>query len=151
MQTLHVPNGAGERLVFPGAIELAILIPGSATNGAFALYEDIVQPGVGPPRHIHKSQDELFFILDGSFKIEIAGQVIMAEPGDVALVPRGEVHAFKNVGHEAGRLRYTFTPAGSTERMFRAFFEAAQNGELTPERMAEIALNQDQVFVGPPL
>jgi hypothetical protein len=35
--------------------------------------------------------------------------------------------------------------------MFRAFFEAARNEQLTPERMAEIARKYDQEFVGPPL
>jgi len=66
-------------------------------------------------------------------------------------VPRGAVHAFKNVGSEPARLRYTFTPAGDTEAMFRAFFDAAKTGELAPGRMAEIAAQYDQEFVGPTL
>ena len=151
MKPVHIRDGEGERLLFPGAIELTILIPGLASNGAFAVFEDIVQPGVGPPRHIHRSQDEVFFVLDGTFDIEIDGQLFHARAGDVAYVPRGAVHAFKNVGSEAGRLRYTFTPAGNTEAMFRAFFEAAQTDDLTPERMAEIADQHDQEFVGPTL
>jgi uncharacterized cupin superfamily protein len=137
--------------VFPGAIRLTILVPGSASEGAFAIYEDIVQPGVGPPRHIHHSQDEVFFVLDGSFDIEIDGQLSHATAGDVAYVPRGAVHAFKNVGSEPERLRYTFTPAGDTEEMFRAFFDAAQKGELGPKQMTEIAARFDQEFVGPTL
>ena len=52
---------------------------------------------------------------------------------------------------KAGYLRYTFTPAGDTEAMFRAFFDAAQSDELVPERMAEIAARYDQEFVGPTL
>jgi len=151
MQPIHVRSGEGERLVFPGAIELTILVPGSASDGAFAIYEDIVQPGVGPPRHVHRSQDEVFFVLDGKFDIEIDGQLSRAASGDVAYVPRGAVHAFKNVGSEPGRLRYTFTPAGDTEAMFRAFFDAAQADNLAPERMAEIAARYDQEFVGPTL
>ena len=151
MKPMHIRDGDGERLVFSDAIELTILVPGSATNGSFAIFEDIVQPGVGPPRHVHKSQDEVFFVLDGSFDIEIGGQLFSAVPGDVACVPRGSVHAFKNVGSKRGRLRYTFTPAGDTETMFRAFFDAAQNDELTPEQMVDIASKYDQAFVGPPL
>ncbi|MGI9425069.1 MAG: cupin domain-containing protein [Hyphomicrobiaceae bacterium] len=151
MKPIHIRDGEGERLVFPGAIELTILVPGSASNGAFAIFEDVVQPGVGPPRHIHRSQDEVFFVLHGSFDIEIDGQLSHASAGDIAYVPRGAVHAFKNVGSEPGRLRYTFTPAGDTEAMFRAFYNAAQSDELVPERMAEIAARYDQEFVGPTL
>ena len=151
MKPIHVRDGEGERLVFPGAIELTILVPGSVSDGAFAIFEDIVQPGVVPPRHIHRWQDEVFFVLAGNFDIEIAGQLSHATAGDVAYVPRGAVHAFKNVGSEPGRLRYTFTPAGDSEAMFRAFYDAAQIGELAPERMAEIAKRYDQEFVGPTL
>lgn len=151
MKPMHVRDGIGERLIFPGAIELTILVPGSASNGAFAIYEDVVQAGVGPPRHIHHSQDEVFFVLDGSFDIEVDGRLSNAIPGDVAYVPRGSVHAFKNVGNAAGRLRYIFTPAGDTEAMFRAFFDAAQKDELEPDRMAEIAVRFDQEIVGPTL
>ena len=151
MKPMHVSDGDGERMVFPGAIELTILVPGSASDGAFAIFEDIVQPGVGPPRHLHRSQDEVFFVLDGDFDIEIAGKLFRASGGDIAFVPRGAVHAFKNVGSGPGRLRYTFTPAGDIEAMFRAFFDADQAGNLAPERMAEIATRYDQEFVGPTL
>ena len=151
MKPMHIPDGSGERLVFPDTIELTILIPGAATNGGFAIFEDVVAPGIGPGRHIHKLQDEVFFVLEGTFDIEIGGQLYRAGPGDVAFVPRGEVHAFKNIGTAPGRLRYTFTPAGDTEALFRAFYEAAQSERLTPDIMSEIAEKHDQVFVGPPL
>ena len=148
---MHVRPGDGERLIFPGAIELTILIPGSATGGAFAIFEDVVHPSVGPPRHIHNTQDEVFFVLDGSFDIEIAGERLSAKAGDIAFIPRGTVHAFKNVGSGQGRLRYTFTPAGDAESMFRAFFATAEADELTLESMSEIAAQYNQSFVGPPL
>ena len=150
-QPLHIRDGDGERLAFPGAIELTISVPASATDGALAIYEDVVQPDVGPPRHIHHKQDEVFFVLDGTFDIEIDGELFRAQAGDIAYVPRGTVHAFKNTGAQPGRLRYTFTPAGETEAMFRAFFAAMQSGELSPERMADIASSYGQEFVGEPL
>ena len=148
---MHVRPGEGERFVFLGDIELTILIPGAATDGAFAIFEDLVQPGIGPPRHVHHNQDEVFFVIDGSFDIEVAGERVSAKEGDIAFVPRGAIHAFKNIGSQPGRLRYTFTPAGESEAMFRAFFDANQANELTPERMSEIAARFDQTFVGPPL
>ncbi len=149
MKPVHVTDGHGERLVFPRAIELSIIVPGSVSNGAFAIFEDIVEPGIGPARHIHRSQDEVFFVLDGDFDLEIDGQLFHANAGDVAYVPRGTVHTFKNVGGHKGRLRYTFMHAGESEAMVRAFFEASQCGKLGPDRMAEIALQYDQEFIGP--
>ncbi len=104
MKPFHVRDGEGERLEFPGAIELTILVPGSASDGAFAIFEDVVQLGVGSPRHIHRSQDEVFFVLDGSFDIEMDGQLFHASAGDIAYVPGSSVHAFTNVRSEPGRL-----------------------------------------------
>ena len=149
---LHVAESGGERLVFPdGAIELVIKIPGNATNGAFAVFEDVVRPGAGPARHVHRDQEETFFVLDGRFDFEIDGVLFHARTGDIAFVPRGAVHAFKNVDRDHGRLRYMFTPAGESEAMFRAFLAEAQRRPLTVETMNEIAVNYGQIFVGPPL
>ena len=142
-------------LAFEGMSSDATLLPPLTRQfvqvAVVATFEDIVQPGVGPPRHVQRSQDEVFFVLDGIFDIEIDGQLFHPTAGDVAYVPRGAVHAFKNVGTTAGRLRYTFTPAGATEIMFRAFYAEAQINQLSPERMAEIAIQHDQEFVGSPL
>ena len=151
MKPVHVTDGGGERLSFPGQIELSILVPGEASDGAFAIFEDIVEPGIGPPRHIHHVQDEVFVVLEGEFNIEVAGVLYSARPGDVAYVPRGAVHAFKNVGGSRGRLRYTFTPAGGSEDMFREFFEASTSGGLDADAMAEIAGKYDTEIVGPTL
>ncbi|WP_412551056.1 cupin domain-containing protein [Shimia sp. MIT910701] len=115
------------------------------------MFEDIVQPGVGPGRHIHHDQDETFFFLEGDFIVEIDGVVQEMSPGDVAFIPRGSVHAFKNVGTNEGRLRYIFSPALQMEAMFRAFHKAAQGGEITEIQMSEIASAHGQTFVGPPL
>lgn len=125
---------------------------GSDTDGRLAIFEDIVAPQVGPPRHIHHHQDETFFFLEGEFDVEVRGQLMHMVPGDVAFIPAGTVHAFKNVGKTAGRLRYVLNPAQSIEEMFREFYAAQQNeGNLTPEDLAAIALKHGQEVVGPPL
>lgn len=152
VKPMHVTEPDGERLVFPdGVIELVIKISGDATDGAFSVFEDVVRPGAGPARHFHRDQEETFFVLDGRFDFEIDGTLFHAGPGDIAVVPRGAVHAFKNAGQDHGRLRYMFTPAGNSEAMFRAFLAAAMARPLTVEIMSDIAMDYGQIFVGPPL
>jgi quercetin dioxygenase-like cupin family protein len=149
---MHVTGADGERLVFPdGAIELVIKISGEVTDGAFSVFEDVVRPGAGPARHFHRDQEETFFVLDGHFDFEIEGVLHHAGAGNIAVVPRGAVHAFKNVGEDHGLLRYMFTPAGEAEKMFRAFHAAALQEPLSVEIMNDIAVNYGQTFVGPPL
>ncbi len=140
-----------EPLVFPGAITLKVLVSGSQTDGTLAIFEDIVEPGVGPGRHIHYDQDETFFFLDGEFIAEVDGKMYVFSPGDVAFIPKGTVHAFKNIGNSKGRLRYAFTPALTIEEMFREFYASLENGTFSQELMASVSKKHGQVFVGPPL
>ncbi len=151
MTPIHSSYSTTETLVFPGAISLKVLLSGAQTNGQQAVFEDVVEPGVGPGRHIHHEQDETFFFLEGKFQVEGAGVLHDVSPGDVAYIPRGTVHAFKNIGETPGRLRYVFSPALTIEEMFRAFFLALQEGRFSQEVMSQIALRHGQEFVGPPL
>ncbi len=151
MIPVHSAYDDAEVFDFPGAITLRILLSGDQTEGTVAVFEDIVQPSVGPPRHIHHGQDETFFFLEGSFDVEVGGILHHMRPGDVAFVPRETVHAFKNVGDTAGRLRYVFSPALRMEAMFRAFFSAQRTAQMTEEVMRQIAADHGQSIVGPPL
>lgn len=148
---VHTRYADAETLVFPGAITLKILLSGRDTGGTLAVFEDLVEPGVGPGRHIHHEQDETFFFLEGRFEVEVGGVLHHVDSGDVAFVPRGTVHAFKNVGESRGRVRYAFSPALRVEAMFRAFHAALAADSLDAASMAAIALEHGQEFVGPPL
>lgn len=151
MIPIHSKYDSVETLDFTDAITLKILLSGKQTDGRQAVFEDIVEPGVGPGRHIHYNQDEIFFFLEGDFIAEVGGETFQFKPGDVAFIPKGMVHAFKNVGETKGILRYIFSPAGTIEEMFREMYSALQKGDLTFERMAEISIKHGQEFVGPPL
>ncbi len=151
MDPFHTKYNEVKPLVFPDAITLKILVSGSQTGGSLAVFEDIVEPGVGPGRHIHYNQDETFFFLEGDFIAEVGGELFEFTPGDVAFIPRGTVHAFKNIGNTPGRLRYIFTPALTIEEMFREFYASLENGTFSPELMASVSKKHGQEFVGPPL
>lgn len=52
MNPVHSKYDSVETLVFPEAITLKIILSGKQTNGNQAVFEDIVEPGIGPGRHI---------------------------------------------------------------------------------------------------
>lgn len=152
MVPVHTEYSIAETLIFPDAITLKILLSGSQTDGKLAVFEDIVQPGIGPGRHIHHNQDETFFFLEGEFIAEVGEKMYDFKPGDVAFIPKGTVHAFKNVGNTPGRLRYVFSPADTIEAMFRDMYKTLElNGNLSFDDMSKIAMKHGQDFVGPPL
>ena len=151
MEPVHASYDAVTTLDFPGVITFKVLLSGADTGGTHAVFEDIVQPGVGPGRHIHHHQDETFLFEEGAFDVETAGVRHHMKPGDVGFVPKGTVHAFKNVGETPGRLRYVFTPAGSFEEMVRELYALSDGVQPDFDEMARVALKHGQEFVGPPL
>lgn len=94
-----------ETLTLASGLTMKVLLTGEDTLGAVAAFEDIAAPGVGPPRHIHHLQDETFLFLEGQFDVEIDGVLHHFGSGDMAFVPKGTVHAFRNAGETTARVR----------------------------------------------
>src|SRR3954462_15108176 len=118
---LHRPSGSGPAFWGPGD-SYRFLITGAETGGAYFAMEAIVPPGGGPPPHIHRNEDETFYVVEGRCGILLGEEWITAGAGDFVNVPRGTVHRFPNQGTEAMRMILTFTPAG-IERFFEETLE----------------------------
>jgi glyoxylate utilization-related uncharacterized protein len=114
-----------------------------------AVIEEIVPPGGAAPLHRHSREDEVCYVIEGMFRIWRGGDVLDVNPGGIALLPRHQIHTFKNIGVETGRLLTVIQPAG-----FERFFEAVAERRLGDEDIDEItALAADfgLEILGPPL
>jgi quercetin dioxygenase-like cupin family protein len=80
------------------------------TGGAYAVLEQQVPPGGGPPLHVHRHETELFYVLQGEFAFTVAGQTIRAAAGTFVAGPRDIPHTFRNVGTAEGRLLLMVIP-----------------------------------------
>jgi len=56
-------------------------------------------PGASFPRHRHPGE-EIIYVLSGTIEYEVNGKPITVKAGDVLFVPKGVIHAARNVGHE---------------------------------------------------
>ena len=152
MKPTHVNYSSLKTLHFAEGIKAKALLKSKDTNGLQAIFEDIVEPGYGPPRHIHHQQDETFLFLEGEFDVEIGDQLFRINAGDVAFVPKGQPHTWKNVGNIIGRLRYIFSPALNIEEMFEDMHILNERSEFNEEAMFEMSKKYpEQETVGPPL
>ncbi len=86
------------------------------TSGQFALLEMKGGPGGEPPLHVHRNEDELFYVLEGELKVLRGNEEITVGPGQSAFLPRNVAHTFKVVSSHARFLVYV-TPGG-----FEAYF-----------------------------
>ena len=94
------------------------LVSGNDTDGAIAVFEEIVEPGNGPPLHRHPNQHEIFHVIEGTFRFHLDGTEIERGPGAVVFIPKGSAHAFKNIGRENGILHFEMIPALNSEEGF---------------------------------
>lgn len=88
------------------------------TGGAYCLIETLTAPGAGAPPNRHPGDDEGFYVLEGKFEFIIADATFTVPPGSFVKIPNGAVHAFKNVGPEAGRLLIINSPGKAHEAFF---------------------------------
>jgi quercetin dioxygenase-like cupin family protein len=93
------------------------LLRAEDTGGLFSLIEFTTEPGGGPPLHIHASEDEAFYVLEGEYQIRVGDDTVTAGAGTVAYGPRGLVHGFRNTGTSTARMLCIATPGGA-EKMF---------------------------------
>jgi uncharacterized cupin superfamily protein len=60
-------------------------------------------PRLIAPRHVHHSDDEAWYVLEGTLRVQAGENEIEAGAGSAVLVPRGTPHTYWNPG--PGRLR----------------------------------------------
>ncbi len=101
----------------PGGGIYRIVATVEQTGGSHFAFEAYEPPGGGPPLHVHRTEDELFFVLEGEISFYIDGRVTRAHAGETAFVPRGTAHCFKNTSARDACVLVLFTP-GHIEGFF---------------------------------
>ncbi len=143
----HVMRGEGRSMWIFGEL-VTYKVTAGQTGGAYSLFEVASRPGEdGPPPHVQHREDEAFWILEGEYEFVVEGRATRARAGSLLYVPRGNLHAHKNVGEGVGRMLVSQTPGGLHERFFEEIGEARRDGSTPPvsekpqdaERIARIA------------
>ena len=128
---------------------LDVKISGSDTNGALAIFEQTsLSQGKGTPLHIHLYQDEIFYVLEGSYKFQVGNERFDLTKGDSIFLPREVPHAWTQVS-EKGKMTVTMQPAGKLEDFFVTM--AALDHEPNQQEIAKIFADNEMKVVGPPL
>lgn len=123
---------AAEHLRF-GDVEIVVRASAATTDGAFTLFEE--NEPVDTPLHVHKREDELFYVLEGEHVFQVGEREHRAGPGDLVFAPRGVPHSQRRVVPRSGRVLVMTSPPG-LEGFFRALAEAESEGRLGPDAYA---------------
>lgn len=111
-----IGRGDGE-VVSLGGADVIFKIDAATTGSAFSICETTAQPGRLIPPHLHETEDEYSYVLEGRIGVLIGDQEHIAETGSWVIKPRGIPHTYWNPGPDPARLIEIIAPAG-----FEGFF-----------------------------
>lgn len=121
----HAPQG-GEALWFLGTL-VTIKASAETTAGRVGVCENLAPRGAGSPLHVHRNEDEWFYVLEGEVTFWVDGEVIPAPAGSFVYGPRDVPHTFA-VTSDMARFLLVAEPGGF-EAFVRTIGEPA--AELT--------------------
>jgi quercetin dioxygenase-like cupin family protein len=67
------------------------------------------------PAHSHPNGEEVIYIITGSGRVLVSGEVSAVKAGSVVLFPRGAVHMLHNTGSDEMKVVCFFAPATNLE------------------------------------
>lgn len=116
--------------------------------------------GDSPPLHIHRTEDEIFYVLQGELRFRVGEGELRVGPNSAITAPKGVAHTYRVESPEGARW-LTVTTRGDFERFVRTLGRPAGHMGLpsrgappSPEQMAEVgrlAAAHGIDLVGPPL
>jgi mannose-6-phosphate isomerase-like protein (cupin superfamily) len=151
-----LPGGEGRSFWVAGDL-YTILASGDDTGGAYALIHALVPPGGGPPPHVHRREDEAFYVLEGELVFEADGRTFRAGPGAWVTLPKGSRHSFRNTGQTPARMLIVVNPSGLEKFFAEVGREATDRspaaGAVTPadvEKLLAVAPRYGMEILLPP-
>jgi quercetin dioxygenase-like cupin family protein len=112
------------------------------TGGQYTLVDITAPPGLEAPLHVHYTEDEGFYVLEGNVTIVVGDETVELASGQHAFGPRDVPHRF-TVGPDGARMIWVLTPGGFENLIEEASVPAEAPtvpppSVVPPENVAEI-------------
>jgi quercetin dioxygenase-like cupin family protein len=105
-------------------------------------------PGTFVPPHIHPTQDEFLYILEGEFDFWLNGVETRAAPGDLVRLPMGIPHGIFNKSDQTIKCLFWVSP---TRRLYDLFWALHNLGpNPNPADVVAISAQHEVDFLPPP-
>lgn len=110
---------------------VTVRLSAAAGTDRISIIEHRMPYGSKTPMHIHRNEDEVFHVLDGTMRFRVDGKDTVAHAGQIVLAPKKVPHAFR-VESIGGARCLTMTTGGDLERLVREMAKPAASAELMP-------------------
>lgn len=124
-----------------------IYVPKQKSEASFSWHATLPKGTFVPP-HIHPTQDEFLYILEGEFDLLLDGQEARATPGDLVRLPMGIPHGIFNKTDHAIKCLFWVSP---TRRLYDLFWALHNLGpNPNPADVVAISAQHEVDFLPPP-
>jgi quercetin dioxygenase-like cupin family protein len=112
---------------------MAFLVTGEDTKHT-SMFDWTIPAGFATGLHVHRVQEETFYMLEGECEWHVGDQVVRATPGTYLFMPPGVPHNITNVSEKPARVLMTVSPPGH-EHYFEELARLTAPG-VTPDPKA---------------
>lgn len=118
------------------------LVTGADTRHT-SMFEWTIPPGFSTGLHVHRVQEETFYVLEGECDWQVGDERVRAVPGTYLFLPPGVPHNIGNASDKVARVLMTVSPPGH-ERYFEELSDTvARGGAADPATIAELRSRYD--------
>ena len=137
------PTARGQQRWFFGMLA-EVKASSADTGGRYTFVEMTAPAGLQVPLHVHHTEDEGFYVVEGSITIQLGDELIEVGAGEHAYGPHGIPHRF-TAGPDGARMLWILAPGGFEDFIEEASVPAETSTVppahvLPPENAAEIVL-----------
>jgi quercetin dioxygenase-like cupin family protein len=120
---------------------MVFLVTGENTKHT-SMFDWMIPAGFATGRHVHRVQEETFYLLEGECEWHVGDKTIRATPGTYLFIPPGVPHNITNVSEKPARVLMTVSPPGH-EHYFEELAKLAAQGAPDPKALADLRNRYD--------
>jgi len=133
--------GESKRVMLSGH-PLEFLVTGADTKHT-SMFDWTIPAGFSTGLHVHRVQEETFYVLEGECEWQVGDEQVRATPGTYLFLPPGVPHNIANVSKKPARVLMTVSPPGH-EHYFEELAETvASGGAADPAKIADLRARYD--------
>jgi quercetin dioxygenase-like cupin family protein len=121
---------------------MVFLVTGEDTKYT-SMFDWTIPAGFATGRHVHRVQEETFYMLDGECEWHVGDHVVRATPGTYLFIPPGVPHNITNVSGRPARVLMTVSPPGHEHYFEELAKLAAQDGAPDAKAISELRARYD--------
>jgi quercetin dioxygenase-like cupin family protein len=121
-------------------------VPKEVSEHSFAWHATFPADTFVPP-HIHPTQDEFIYMLEGRLELMLDGREMQAGPGDLVRMPMGLPHGIFNRSGETVKCLFWVSP---TRMLYDLFWAIHSMADQNPAEVVALSARHEVDFLPPP-